>query len=81
VRSALALREVRAHEQPTEETDALRPEVLERIGVTAITLWQWQRAGKFPTSREINNKTAWLEDEINEWMRSRPARQFKKAGV
>jgi predicted DNA-binding transcriptional regulator AlpA len=54
-----------------------KPEVLDRVGVTYPAIWQWMREGKFPASREVGGKVAWLESEIDEWIASRPIRRYK----
>ncbi|SRR6266404_3976325 len=56
-----------------------KPEVLDRVGVSYVTIWQWMREGKFPCSREVGGKVAWLESEIDEWMATRPLRKYKNA--
>ncbi|MBR1155638.1 AlpA family transcriptional regulator [Bradyrhizobium sp. JYMT SZCCT0428] len=58
-----------------------KPEVLDRVGVSYVCIWQWMRAGKFPRSREVGGKVAWLESEIDEWMVTRPLRSYKKSEV
>ncbi len=32
-------------------------QVLDRVGVSYPTLWQWMRQGKFPRSRELGGKS------------------------
>jgi predicted DNA-binding transcriptional regulator AlpA len=32
-------------------------------------------------SFDIGTKTAWLESEIDDWLRNRPRSQFKKSGA
>ena len=59
-----------------------KPEVLDRVGVTYPTLWEWMRKGRFPRSRELGGKAArgkvcWLESEIEDWIVSRPIRRLK----
>lgn len=54
-----------------------KAEVLDRVGVSNPTIWQWQRDGKFPRSRELGGRAAWLESEIEEWILSRPVRRLK----
>jgi predicted DNA-binding transcriptional regulator AlpA len=52
--------------------------VLRKIPVTAPTLWDWVRKGKFPSPRVISeNKVGWIETEIDAWMKARPLRQYK----
>jgi predicted DNA-binding transcriptional regulator AlpA len=55
----------------------LKPEVLDRVNVTYPTLWQWMREGKFPRSRKLGGKVAWVEREINEWILARPLCRLK----
>lgn len=54
-----------------------KPEVLDRVGVTYPTIWAWMREGRFPRSRELGGKAAWIESEINEWIANRPVRRLK----
>jgi prophage regulatory protein len=55
-----------------------KAQVLKKIPVTSVTLWAWVRAGKFPRPRALGpNKTVWLASEVDEWMQSRPLRQYK----
>ena len=66
-----------AAEQPTL-VFLSKAQVLQKIPVTAPTLWAWVRAGKFPRPRAISpNKTVWLRDEVDQWMRARPLREYK----
>jgi prophage regulatory protein len=55
-----------------------KAQVLQKIPVTAPTLWAWVRAGKFPRPRAISpNKTVWVAAEVDAWMQARPHRQYK----
>ena len=54
-----------------------KPEVLDRVGVTYQTIWQWMRRNEFPRSRVIGGKICWLEDEIEDWMRALPVKHLK----
>jgi prophage regulatory protein len=50
---------------------AVRP-IIGDVGRT--TIWRWMREGSFPKSRRIGKSaTAWLESEIQEWIRNRSA--------
>ena len=70
-----------AAEQPTL-VFLSKAQVLQKIPVTAPTLWAWVRAGKFPRPRIISqNKTVWLQSEVHEWMQSRPLRNYKPITV
>ena len=55
-------------------------QVLARIPITGPTLWHWSRTGKFPAPRFIGSRTVWIADEVDEWMRSRPRRNYKTVG-
>jgi prophage regulatory protein len=52
-----------------------RSEVCARTGLSYPTIWRYERAGKFPSRRELGpNSVAWLEHEINKWIESRTKR-------
>jgi len=66
--------------EPVENTLVFlsKTQVLKKIPVTGPTLWAWVRQGRFPRPRAISdNKTVWLQSEIDEWMRQRPVRSYK----
>jgi len=45
------------------------PEVLERVGVSGVTLRRWEPQGRFPKRHKIGPRiVAWPESEINKWM-------------
>jgi predicted DNA-binding transcriptional regulator AlpA len=52
-------------------------EVIDRVGVSYPTIWFWMRGGKFPRSRELGGKAAWIESEIDAWIVSRPTKRLK----
>jgi predicted DNA-binding transcriptional regulator AlpA len=54
-----------------------KPQVLDRVGVTYPTLWAWMREGKFPRSRELGGKAAWVEAEVEAWINALPTRRLK----
>ena len=47
----------------------VRPgELAEWLGVSRVTLWRWERAGRLPAKRQIGpNVVGWLQSEIDEW--------------
>jgi predicted DNA-binding transcriptional regulator AlpA len=55
-----------------------RAEVTDLAGVTYVALWGWIRDGKFPPGRSIGSgpkaHVAWIESEVEDWIRSRPKR-------
>lgn len=40
------------------------------VPVTAVTVWRWMRAGKFPACHYIGARRYWFADEIEEWLRT-----------
>jgi len=58
------------------------PEVMAAIGLGRTTIYYMEKAGRFPARRLIGpGTTGWLESEILEWMRSRPATPGQKPAV
>ena len=55
-------------------------QVLARVGVTYPCVWKWMNEGKFPRSRAVGGKSAWLESEVSDWINSRPLRRLKCDG-
>jgi len=48
-------------------------EVVERTGLSRVTLWRLEKAGKFP--RRLNtsfSRIGWIEAEIDKWIETRP---------
>jgi predicted DNA-binding transcriptional regulator AlpA len=59
-----------------------KPELLELIGVSYVSIHNWMRRGKFPLSREIGPggrtcRIAWVESEVLDWLANRPPRRMK----
>lgn len=48
--------------------------VLAVIGLSNATLWRLENSGKFPRRRQLTpGRVGWLESEVLDWVRSRPA--------
>ena len=48
-------------------------QVEQRVGLSRTTIWRLERTGRFPSRRKLGpNAVAWLEEEIEEWIASRP---------
>jgi predicted DNA-binding transcriptional regulator AlpA len=54
-----------------------RAEVIELIGVSGVTLWSWQRQGRFPRSRDLNGKAVWLASEVERFLANLPTTKLK----
>ena len=49
-----------------------KPEVRNIAGLSPVTQWREEKAGRFPKRRQISpGRVAWLESEILAWMESR----------
>lgn len=48
-------------------------EVERRTGLSRTTIWRRERAGRFPRRVKLgDNSVAWREEEIEDWIASRP---------
>jgi prophage regulatory protein len=48
-------------------------EVSQRVGLSAVTIWRLEKAGKFPSRVQLGPRcVGWKEEEINQWIESRP---------
>jgi predicted DNA-binding transcriptional regulator AlpA len=78
---------------PTDEGDGNHPpiptpplcfidkaETLRRVSLTYVTVWKLMRDNKFPRSRNLGGKSAWLEHEVEAWIKSRPLVPIKDEG-
>jgi predicted DNA-binding transcriptional regulator AlpA len=52
-------------------------DLLDRIGVSYVTIWKMMVLGTFPRSRAVGGKLVWLESEVNEWIRNLPKTALK----
>lgn len=49
------------------------PTVHEMIGVSKVTLWRWERDGKFPKRVRLGcGSVGWIEKEVADWLATRP---------
>jgi prophage regulatory protein len=56
-------------------------EVKERTGLSRSTRWRLERKGLFPKRVLLTSHAkGWLDDDINEWIRSRVSMPEKKKG-
>jgi prophage regulatory protein len=53
-------------------------QVIEITGLGRDTIYRYIRAGQFPRQRRISERaSAWREDEIKEWVDSRPVVELR----
>ena len=56
-----------------------KKQVLEITTFSYPTLWGMMRRGEFPKALRIGQqKVAWREDEVREWIDSRPRQELKE---
>jgi len=49
-----------------------KPELLGRIGLSDVTIWRWEKEGKFPKRLQLGgNSVGWLESEVDNWFESK----------
>lgn len=48
-------------------------QVMQLTGLSRMTIYRLERAGKFPKRRKLSeNSVAWREEEISQWLNTRP---------
>jgi prophage regulatory protein len=48
-------------------------EVVHLTGLSKVTIWRLEQRGAFPTKISLSpNRVGWLEDEVLDWITSRP---------
>lgn len=67
--------------QPPPISYVFKPEVLERSGVSYVSIWSWMRQGKFPQSYDVGGRVAWRAHEFEQWLETRPVRKLKPASA
>jgi prophage regulatory protein len=57
-----------------------KKEVLDLVGLSDVSVWRWERAGKFPKRIQLGgNSVGWLESEIQAWIQNRANNRRQKA--
>ena len=55
-----------------------KPEVVDRVGYSAMHIWRLERDGKFPRRIQLGpNAIGWIEDEVDDWIRAKVAQRDK----
>ena len=48
-------------------------EVVQLTGLSRVTIWRLEQRGEFPGKIALSpNRVGWLEDEVQDWILSRP---------
>lgn len=45
------------------------PEVMHKTGLRKTSIWTKSKAGQFPAYVKIDGVTAWLEEEVDDWIK------------
>jgi predicted DNA-binding transcriptional regulator AlpA len=51
-------------------------QMLAQVGVSYPTVIKQMKNGTFPRSRKVGKRSLWIEEEVSEWIRSRPPSKF-----
>jgi predicted DNA-binding transcriptional regulator AlpA len=55
-----------------------KAEVMDRVGLSFVQIWEMMREGKFPAARDLGcNRPGWIEAEIDSWIKNRPLKKYK----
>ncbi|MBA3012340.1 MAG: AlpA family phage regulatory protein [Proteobacteria bacterium] len=53
-----------------------KPEVLNLTGVSACSLWRWEKVGSFPKRIALGpNSCGWLESEVQQWISDKASKR------
>jgi predicted DNA-binding transcriptional regulator AlpA len=55
----------------------VKAEVLDRLGVTFVTLWKWMRTDFFPRARDLDGKPVWVEAEVEDFINKLPIKPYR----
>ena len=48
-------------------------DVVHMTGLSPVTIWRLEQRGEFPIKIALSpNRVGWLEDEVKDWINSRP---------
>jgi prophage regulatory protein len=48
-------------------------EVVQLTGLSRVTIWRLEQRGEFPEKIALSpNRVGWLENEVSDWITSRP---------
>ena len=58
-----------------------RKELAERLCVSEVTIWRWERKGYLPAKRKLGpNTVGWLASEIEAWWAEKSRAEAEPAG-
>jgi prophage regulatory protein len=58
------------------------PSIHQITGASRTTIWRWERAGCFPRRVKLGPRgVGWLRSEVEDFLRSRPRSELKRADV
>lgn len=64
------------HEKDITMRILRKREVADRLGISTMTLWRWEKSGDFPRKVQLGSASVgYLEDEIDNWIQARADRR------
>ena len=55
-----------------------KPELLEIVPLSHVTIWRMEKGGKFPKRVQIGgNAVGWLASEVNQWIKQKAAERMQ----
>jgi prophage regulatory protein len=61
--------EIESSKSPPAARIIREPETLAMVGVSPVTLWRWEKAGKFPKRLKIGPRAmGWKLSDIENWI-------------
>jgi prophage regulatory protein len=55
-------------------------EVADRLGVSIMTLWRWEKSNYFPKRVQLGSASVgYLEEEVNAWLQTKAAERCDAA--
>lgn len=56
-----------------------RKEIVQMTGLSPVTIWRMEQRGEFPQKISLSpNRVGWIEDEVLDWVRSRPRIDYQQ---
>ena len=67
-------------ETRTDRRIIRKPSLFSRIGLSDVTIWREEKAGRFPRRIKLGgNSVGWFEDEIDAWLEQKSGERYPEA--
>jgi prophage regulatory protein len=52
-------------------------ELLRKVPVSRMTLWNWEKSGTFPKRLKLSSgRVGWIESEVDKWLAEKAAQRY-----